>query len=84
MSRVGNVTVAGKVGTGSDTVNGATANTVAVRSVGYTPIKGMRHIVRMRPESDEFGPVGDRRFCSIDVDCRRRCRIRGCSVSSPD
>lgn len=52
-------------------VNAAAADTVSVRSVGYTPIKGTRHMVHSAPEFDEFGPVGDRRFCLIDVDRRQ-------------
>lgn len=44
------------------------------RSVGFTPIKGTRH--RGQPEArfDAAGPVGDRRFCLIDVGTRRVLR----------
>lgn len=44
------------------------------RSVGFTPIKGTRH--RGQPEArfDAAGPVGDRRFCLIDIETRRVLR----------
>lgn len=41
---------------------------VRVRSVGFTPIKGTRHLLQPDTEFDERGPVGDRRFCLVDTD----------------
>lgn len=37
-----------------------------VRTAGFAPIKGMRHLVRDRLHLDERGPVGDRAFCVVD------------------
>lgn len=41
---------------------------VRVRSVGFTPIKGTRHLLQPDAEFDERGPVGDRRYCLVDSD----------------
>lgn len=45
-----------------------------VRSVGFTPVKGTRHLSLPEAEFDELGPVGDRRYCLVDVDRRRVLR----------
>lgn len=47
---------------------------LAVRSVGFTPIKGTRHVAQPDAEFDEWGPVGDRRYCLVDVDEQRVLR----------
>lgn len=39
-----------------------------VRSAGFTPVKGMRHVAHARVELDELGPVGDRTWCLVDVE----------------
>ncbi|GAA3835991.1 MOSC N-terminal beta barrel domain-containing protein [Brevibacterium ammoniilyticum] len=44
------------------------------RSVGFTPIKGTRHRAQPQARFDAAGPVGDRRFCLIDVGTRRVLR----------
>lgn len=44
------------------------------RSVGFTPIKGTRHRAQPQAHFDAAGPVGDRRFCLIDVGTRRVLR----------
>lgn len=44
------------------------------RSVGFTPIKGTRHRAQPQARFDAAGPVGDRRFCLIDVETRRVLR----------
>jgi len=40
---------------------------LAVRSAGFTPVKGMRHVAHERVELDERGPVGDRIWCLVDA-----------------
>lgn len=45
-----------------------------VRSVGFTPIKGTRHLAQPDAEFDGHGPVGDRRYCLVDVNQRRVLR----------
>lgn len=45
-----------------------------IRSVGFTSIKGTRHLVRPDAEFDDWGPVGDRRYCLIDVEKRQVLR----------
>lgn len=47
---------------------------LAVRSVGFTPIKGTRHLAQPDAEFDEWGPVGDRRYCLVDIDKQRVLR----------
>ena len=47
---------------------------VGVRAVGFTPIKGTRHLAQADAEFDERGPVGDRRYCLIDVEKRHVLR----------
>ncbi|WP_231939093.1 MOSC domain-containing protein [Brevibacterium sandarakinum] len=47
---------------------------LAVRSVGFTPIKGTRHLAQSDAEFDEWGPVGDRRYCLVDIDKQRVLR----------
>lgn len=47
---------------------------VGVRSVGFTPIKGTRHLAQPDADFDERGPVGDRLYCLVDVDQRRVLR----------
>lgn len=51
-----------------------TAGQISVRSVGFTPIKGTRHLSQPEASFDEHGPVGDRRFCLVDTDTRRVLR----------
>lgn len=45
-----------------------------VRSVGFTPIKGARHLSQSDADFDERGPVGDRRYCLVDVEKRQVLR----------
>ena len=45
-----------------------------VRTAGFTPVKGMRHLAHDRLVLDEQGPVGDRAWCLVDVDARRVLR----------
>ncbi|SEB59790.1 hypothetical protein SAMN04489844_0636 [Nocardioides exalbidus] len=40
---------------------------LVVRAAGHSPVKGMRHLAQPRVELDEHGPVGDRRWCVVDV-----------------
>lgn len=42
-----------------------------VRTFGFTLIKGTRHLSQPDAEFDERGPVGDRRYCLVDVDRQR-------------
>lgn len=37
-----------------------------MRSAGFAPVKGMRHLARGHVELDERGPVGDRSWCLVD------------------
>ncbi len=45
-----------------------------VRTAGFTPVKGTRHLAHARVQLDEQGPVGDRRWCLVDVAARRVLR----------
>lgn len=45
--------------------------TLEVRSFGFTPIKGARHLSQSEADFDERGPVGDRRYCLVDVERRQ-------------
>ncbi|GAA1934476.1 MOSC domain-containing protein [Nocardioides hwasunensis] len=45
-----------------------------VRTAGFSPVKGMRHLARERVELDAHGPVGDRAWCVVDVRARRVLR----------
>ena len=47
---------------------------LVVREAGLTPVKGMRHLSLDRVELDALGPVGDRRWCLVDVGARRVLR----------
>lgn len=49
----------------------SSADVLDVLRVGFTPVKGMRHLCQPHAEFDEHGPVGDRRFCLIDTEQRR-------------
>lgn len=40
---------------------------LTVRSAGFAPVKGMRHVAHTRIELDALGPVGDRAWCLVDV-----------------
>jgi len=42
-----------------------------VRSLGFTPVKGTRHLVQPGAAFDDAGPVDDRRYCLVDVERRR-------------
>ncbi|MGC3022484.1 MULTISPECIES: MOSC domain-containing protein [unclassified Brevibacterium] len=42
-----------------------------VVSVGFAPVKGTRHIRRPEAQFDAEGPVGDRRYCLVDVERRQ-------------
>ncbi|WP_245859207.1 MOSC N-terminal beta barrel domain-containing protein [Luteimicrobium subarcticum] len=44
---------------------------LAVRTVAFTPVKGMRHLPRPDATFDAHGPVDDHRWCVVDVDRRR-------------
>lgn len=44
------------------------------RAVGFSPIKGTRHIVQPEARFDAAGPLGDRRFCLVDVRTRQVLR----------
>jgi len=44
---------------------------VSVRSVGFTPVKGMRHLAQPSATFDNGGPIGDREFCLVDLSTRR-------------
>lgn len=45
-----------------------------VRTAGFSPVKGTRHLALPRVELDEQGPVGDREWCLVDVEARRVLR----------
>jgi uncharacterized protein YcbX len=45
-----------------------------VRSVGFAPVKGMRHLDLDHVDLDEQGAVGDRAYCLVDVERRRVLR----------
>ena len=45
-----------------------------VRTAGFSPIKGARHLAHPRMELDSLGPVGDRQWCLVDVGARRVLR----------
>lgn len=47
------------------------ASAADVLSVGFTPIKGTRHLSQPDAEFDDHGPVGDRRYCLVDTEKRR-------------
>lgn len=47
---------------------------LTVHSVGFSPVKGTRHLPLERLELDERGPVGDRSWCFVDVAARRVLR----------
>lgn len=40
-------------------------------SVGFTPVKGTRHVRRPQARFDAEGPIGDRRYCLVDVERRQ-------------
>lgn len=39
---------------------------LVVRRVGFSPVKGMRHLALDHVDLDELGAVGDRAFCLVD------------------
>ncbi len=45
-----------------------------VRSVGFSPVKGMRHLALDHVDLDEQGAVGDRAFCLVDPEKQRVLR----------
>ncbi len=45
-----------------------------VRTAGFAPVKGMRHLAHDRIELDERGAVGDRAWCLVDVAAQRVLR----------
>ncbi len=45
-----------------------------VRTAGFAPVKGTRHLTLDRLVLDEHGPVGDREWCFVDVAARRVVR----------
>ncbi len=45
-----------------------------VRSVGFSPVKGMRHLALDHVDLDELGAVGDRAFCLVDPEKQRVLR----------
>ena len=45
-----------------------------MRSVGFSPVKGMRHLALDHVDLDEQGAVGDRAFCLVDPATRRVLR----------
>ena len=47
---------------------------LVVRTAGFSPVKGTRHLAHSRVELDEDGPVGDRQWCLVDVGARRVLR----------
>lgn len=59
--------------TGTTTADGGdpAPATLDVRTVGFTPIKGTRHLAQPTPAFDDTGPVDDRRYCLVDVHHRR-------------
>ena len=47
---------------------------LSVRAAGFSPVKGTRHRALDRVELDALGPVGDRRWCLVDVGARQVLR----------
>ncbi|WP_374457336.1 MOSC domain-containing protein [Nocardioides sp.] len=47
---------------------------LAVRTAGFSPVKGMRHLALPTVELDAAGPVGDRAWCLVDVAAQRVLR----------
>lgn len=47
---------------------------LVVRTCGFSPVKGMRHLALDGVELDVLGPVGDRQWCLVDVGARRVLR----------
>jgi uncharacterized protein len=47
---------------------------LVVRAAGLAPVKGMRHLALERLDLDEDGPVGDHRWCLVDVRAGRVLR----------
>ena len=47
---------------------------LVVRSAGFSPVKGTRHLPVDAMELDELGPPGDRAWCFVDVAARRVLR----------
>jgi uncharacterized protein YcbX len=47
---------------------------LVVRTAGFSPVKGMRHLALPSVELDARGPVGDRTWCLVDVAGRRVLR----------
>jgi uncharacterized protein len=45
-----------------------------VRTAGFSPVKGMRHLSLPSVDLDAVGPVGDRQWCLVDVGARRVLR----------
>jgi uncharacterized protein len=45
-----------------------------IERIGFTPLKGARHVARDRVELSPEGPVGDRVFCLVDPDRGRVLR----------
>ena len=45
-----------------------------VRTAGFAPVKGTRHLAFDVLRLDDRGPVGDREWCLVDVDARRVLR----------
>lgn len=45
-----------------------------VRTAGFAPVKGTRHLAHDSIRLDERGPVGDRAWCLVDVGARRVLR----------
>jgi hypothetical protein len=45
--------------------------TLDIRAVGFACVKGTRHRTLSSATFDSVGPVGDRRYCLVDVVCRR-------------
>jgi len=45
-----------------------------VRGVGFSPVKGMRHLALDHVDLDELGAVGDRAYCLVDTAQRRVLR----------
>src|SRR5689334_3127296 len=47
-------------------VEGARLARVQVERIGFTPVKGGRHVAHESVSLDATGPVGDRAFCLVD------------------
>ena len=45
-----------------------------VRTAGFSPVKGTRHLAQSRVQLDGDGPVGDRQWCLVDVGARKVLR----------